>query len=183
MSPVSFPIDFVAIRKALIAQMQSVTKLVAIVEEPTEADAPRPELPYLSMKLTSPSVKSGDDSMQNIGGSKVNIGGVRKMVVSFKAYAVDQEQSYNWLALWQSALEQRAIQAELRKAGIAVWVIGSVADISLLLNTGYEGRSNLDVQFGVAANVTEDLGSIETVQMHSEVEHEKGTDENDSTVP
>src|SRR6185295_3306392 len=64
--PVTFPIDFNTIRATIANEIQKVTKLVAVLEEPEGPNSPRPKLPYMSLKLTSPSIKSGDDSKQNI---------------------------------------------------------------------------------------------------------------------
>ena len=73
----------------------------------------------------------------------------------------------------QGFLDQVPTQAVLRKAGIAVWLLGAVADVSALLNTGYEGRAQMDVQFGIASNMigtsAEDLGAIEKVTTTGEI--------------
>jgi hypothetical protein len=82
------------------------------------------------------------------------------MTVSFNAYAGSHEDAYNLMALWQTGLDEENTQSLLRQAGIAVWLIGTVADLSELLNTAYEGRAQMDCTFGLAMNVTSDLGEI-----------------------
>jgi hypothetical protein len=182
-TPVTFPIDYNAVRKALIATVTTVTKLICITEEPEVQNAPRPTNPYMSFKITTPGAKSGDDSVQWISGSKFNVGGQREMTVSFHCYGTSHEEAYNYMTLWQGSLELKTIQQLLRKSGIAVWIIGAVADLSQLLNTGYEGRSQMDVQFGLASNLTDDPGEIDTVGIQGTVETDSGTVSVDFTVP
>lgn len=176
----SKPIDYVQIRVALIRQMQAVTGLTSILEEPEDANDSRPPLPYLSMKITSPGIKSGDDSKSNVKDDQGNptttwnSGGCRKMLVDFNAYAETHEEAFNYMAMWQTALDLEDIQFNLRQAGIAVWVIGTVADLTKLLNTGYEGRAHLDCSFGIAMNLESDLGSIDQVTVEGAVTTDQG---------
>jgi hypothetical protein len=104
------------------------------------------------------------------------------MTVSFHCYAEQQETAYNLMSLWQASLELYATQTNLRKASVAVWLIGAVADLSQLLNTGYEGRSQMDVQFGVVSQMTEDLGEITSVEGTGAVESDQGTVTTDFTA-
>lgn len=164
----SFPVDYVEITTALVREVKRISQIECIIEEPKVTNAPRPcPLPYFSFKLTSPGIKQGDDSKSyvNKGTDKlvVNTGGVRKMMVSFHCYAQDERTAYDYMSLWQSCLDQLTTQENLRRAGIAVWIIGNVADLSQLLNTGYEGRSQMDVSFGIAANLEEEFGAITKV--------------------
>ena len=92
------------------------------------------------------------------------------MTVSFDAYAESHEDAYNLLSLWQTALDEENTQALLREAGIAVWTIGTVADLSALLNTGYEGRAHMDCQMGIAMNLQSDLGEIAKVPIAGQVD-------------
>lgn len=172
---VQVPIDYNLIRKTIANEVQRVTQTPCVLEETTTQNTPRPTnpgvAPYFAFKLTTPGAKSGDDSQYHVSGTTFGRGGNRKMTVSFHCYAREQETAYNLMALWQGSLELFATQAALKAAGVAVWIIGGVADVSQLLNTGYEGRAQLDVQFGVASNLTEDLGEIDTVQISGEVEN------------
>ena len=172
-----FPIDFNAIRIALVNEIKVVTGLTCIVEEATYQNAPRPNLPYFGMKIITPSVKVGDDTKYNISGDIWGSGGQRKMVVSFDCYAMEQETAYNYMSLWQTALDLENIQFDLRKAGIAVWLMETVADLSLLLNTGYEGRAHMDVTFGIAMNLSSNLSEIDSVQVIGDVNEIQVIDE------
>jgi hypothetical protein len=190
----SFSLDYVAIRKALIREIQAATNLDSdhiITEEPETQNSPRPTLPYISMKITSPAIKQGDDDKRNIptvapappGPSNTwNSGGQRKMIVSFNAYGRSHEEAYNYMTLWQSALDLETTQGDLRNNGIAVWLMESVADVSQLLNTGYEGRAHLDVTFGIASNISQTLGEMDSVEVKGTIATDSGTVDTDDTV-
>lgn len=171
MSAPTFPIDFVAIRKALVAEVKRVTRLECIVEEPKTQNSPRPALPYFSFKLLTPAAKSGDDAQSyDADTGTFNVGGQREMTVSFHCYTEDEGKAYDYMALWQASLQLYGTQASLRTSGIAVWLIGDVDDLSQLLNTGYEGRSHMDVRFGIASNLSEAPGFIETAEITGTVD-------------
>lgn len=173
-----FPIDFNKIRIAFARELQKVCMLPAnqvILSEGEIPDVPRPCKPYFSFKLITPAAKNGDDSKDNVldaqGNSttKWNSGGVRKMTVAFDCYGLSHEEAYNYMGLWQTALDLEDIQEDLRRAGIAVWTIGTVADLSQLLNTGYEGRAHMECTFGIAMNLVSDLGEEASVTVQGTV--------------
>lgn len=188
----TFPVDFNAIRLAFINEIMAVTLLDqehVVTLEPETPNWPRPDKPYIGMKITTPSAKSGDDSKQNVPDDEGNpstvwnSGGVRKMTVSFEAYGNTHEEAYNYMGLWQTALDLYNTQAALRTAGVAVWVIGNVVDLSALLNTGFEGRAQMDCTFGIAMNLQSDLGSMEIVNVDGQVTTDQNeTDEVEVTV-
>ena len=167
---VTFPIDFDLIRKTVANAVKTATTLTCVLEEPKEQNFPRPVLPYFSFKLTTPAAKEGDDSLEYVSGTTYNRGGQRQMTISFNCYSVTAEESYKYMALWQSSLETDTVQEILRAKGIAIWLVGGVADLSKLLNTGYEGRAQMDVTFGIASNIVEDLGRISQVEIEGTVE-------------
>lgn len=181
-----FPIDFNLIRKTMANEIQRVCGLTqnqVILSEPEIQDEPRPKKPYFSFKFTTPAAKSGDDSKDAVldeNGKPTtvwNSGGIRAMTISFNCYGNSHEEAYQYMALWQSYLDTYPTQEVLRRVGVAVWLIGNVADLSELLNTGYEGRSQMDCKFGVAANVESDLGSMEEVNVQGQVTTDQGITE------
>lgn len=183
-----FPVDFNVIRKTFVAEIAKVTNLTAILEEPETQNSPRPPAPYFSFKIITPAAKSGDDDKRNVpdsmGNPTVNwlSGGVRKMSVSFNCYGTSHEEAYNYMTLWQTALDLENIQEDLRRVGIAVWLIETVADLSQLLNTGYEGRAHLDVQFGIAVNLQSNLGEMDSVEVQGTIDTDSGVAHTDTTV-
>lgn len=180
-TPENGQIGFDQVRAQFIRVMQKVTGLgqnFLIYEEPETTTSNRPCKPYMSMKITTPAGKSGDDSkdavLDELGQptTRWNTGGVRKMTVEFNSYGLSHEQAMDYMVLWQTALDSEDIQEDLRRYGIAVWVIGNVADLSKLLNTGFEGRSHLEVTFGIAVNYQADLGEIHSVPIEGLVDDE-----------
>ena len=167
-----FPIDFNLVRITLARCIQSVTLLSqnnVIMEEPESQNWQRPSKPYFSIKMLGPAAKSGDDDKRYLGGDVWNSGGVRKMTIEFNCYGQTHEDAYNYMTLWQTALDQENVQEALRQAGIAVWIIGNVADLSQLLNTGFEGRSHLECTFGIAANITSNIGEMDSVVVDGKI--------------
>ena len=184
--------NFNDIRIAFIREIQKVTGLDSqhvVTEEPETQNEPRPSKPYMSMKITTAAAKNGDDSVDNVldnsGNSTTvwNSGGQRKMTVEFNSYGTSHEEAYNYMTLWQTALDNEGIQSDLRKAGIAVWVIGNVADLSKLLNTGFEGRAHLETTFGIAVNFATDLGEMDSVTVEGTVSAGTSTIDTDETIP
>jgi len=175
------PVDYNLIRKVICNQVQISTGILCVLEEPETAYDRRPTLPYFSFKITTPSVKQGDDSKQNVKDAQGNAtsiwnsGGQRKMMVDFNCYAHTHEEAFNYMGLWQTTLDLEDIQQNLRDYGIAVWIIGTIADLSKLLNTGYEGRAHLDCSFGIAMNLQSDLGYMDQGTVEGVIASDSGT--------
>lgn len=187
----NFPNDFDALRKAIARELVKVTQLDrdrVILAEGEAPNQPRPKKPYFSFKFNSPAIRFGDDSKDNVPDAfgfpttVVNSGGPRKMVVAFDCYGNSHEEAYNYMSLWQTSLDLSNIQADLREAGIAVWLIGAVADLSALLNTGYEGRAHMECDFGIAFNLQSDLGEMDTFDVEGTVIADTGTVQSSQTI-
>lgn len=178
--------DFNQIRATIAREIVKVTGLSSnqvVLEEPEQINAPRPQKPYFGFKITTPGARYGDDSKTNVldnmgNPTEVwNSGGPRKMTIDFHCFGKSHEEAYNLMCLWQSALDLEDIQSDLRSAGIAVWIIGTVADLSALLNTGYEGRAHMDCQFGLAFNIQSNLGEIDSGAVEGTVNFDGGQSE------
>ena len=173
------PIDFNANRRALVQAVALATGLPAgqvIALEPETMGAPRPKVPYVGFLVTAASVKMGFDWLAPMPDDAVSgptgrhtFSGVRMMSVGFDAYGRSHEDAYGIMAAFQAALEYPPVASLLAAAGLAVWDIGSVSDISATLATTYEGRAHLDVTFGMTAQTTIDLGRIDTVPVSGQV--------------
>lgn len=145
-------------------------------EEPEVPNSPRPELPYIGFKITVPGARYGDDAKQTVlddmgqPTTKVRSFGPRRMTIVFDAYGRSHEEAYGLMSLLASALDEETTIDYLNYLGISVSIIGTVADLSALLNTGYEGRAHLDCQFLITAGVTSDLGEIEKIPVQGQVD-------------
>lgn len=184
----TFPTDFNNYRIAFAREIQLITGLTALYEEPETQGVDRPAKPYMSFKFTTPAAKNGDDTKSSVLDDEgnpttfVNSGGVRKMTVSFNVYGNTHEESYNFMGLWQTRLDMDDVQEHLRAAGIAVGIIGNVADLSQLLNTGFEGRSHMECTFNIAMNYASDLGEMAIVPVNGDIDLGNSTDEISLTV-
>lgn len=188
MSAPTLPLDYNAARKALANAVTQFTGRTCILAEDKKGQPEdRPDLPYFSFKITSPGLKYGDDDKRYTdvanNQTQVSTGGLRGVMVSFQAFATEQEDAYGLMGLLQSGLQQLGLQETLRRAGIAVWRVGTVADLTQLLNTGFEGRAQMDVLFGMAANVVEKYGTIGSVEIEGTVDTGQGEVEMDFTAP
>jgi hypothetical protein len=174
------PIDYAAIRVGLVRAIQWATPLDqdhVIMSEPEVANAPRPSLPYMTLKIITSAIRFGDDVAAHVSelgetSTVYNYGGQREMVVSFNVYGRTHEEAYGLAALWQARLDQIPTQTLLRQSGLAVWLIGEVRDLSMLLATGFEGRAQLDCRMGLASNLTADLGRMEEFDIQGTAEED-----------
>src|ERR1700733_9360621 len=139
LTPLKLNLDYNAIRATVIRAIQGSVGLDqnhVVTVEAEVPNSPRPTLPYMSMKITTPGSRYGDDTKQNVpdkDGNATNVwnsGGPRKMTISFQSYAKSHEDAYNLLMLWQGCLDEENTQEYLRAAGISVLIIGTVADLS-----------------------------------------------------
>lgn len=174
-------VNFKEIRVALARMIEGATGLTAILDEQkgrTNTTQKLPDLPFFSFKIATGAQKKGDDdyrySRTDVTDPEnpvttFNSGGQRMMSVSFQVYTDEQECANAYMATLQSSLELRGVQESLRDKGIAVWNIGTIADLSQLLNTGYEARAHMDVEFGIAANLEETLKTIDAVEVEGTV--------------
>lgn len=181
----TFPNDFNVIRAAFARELIKVTLLSqnqVFLAENEAPNQPRPPKPYFTFKITTPAFKYGDDSKDYVGNDVWNSGGPRKMTVAFDCYGNTHEEAYNYMSLWNASLDLENIQADLREYGIAVWIIGTVADLSQLLNTGYEGRAHMECDFGIAFNLQSNLGEIDSVTVNGTVATDQGTVTTSQTV-
>lgn len=182
--------DWNLVRKTICNEVKSITGLQCILAEPEEPSDRRPELPYFTLKLTTPAAKVGDDSYSaSSAGTEQNpssvfdFGGTRRITANLECYGRTHEEAFDYASLVQASLDTIPVQGQLRaNAGLAVWRILDITDLSQLLNTGYEGRALLEVYLGVVSNVSADLGSIESAPVSGEIFSDSGTDFLDYTV-
>jgi len=104
---------------------------------------------------------------------EIEASGLREMTVSCQTYVEKPDSrdptknAKHLMSLAQSALGLPSVLASLRAAGVSVIDEGTVQNIDALLEDAYESRCNMDVRFGLASNVAEYLGYIETVEISS----------------
>lgn len=177
------PIDYNVIRTTLVSAVMGGTGLSAnnvIMLEPEVPNSPRPNKPYMTIKLVTLAVPFGTDVMEYVPSAApgdpdaFNYGGPRAMTASFNSYGQTHWQAYNVMALWQSALNQEPTQSALGTAGIAFWKAAAILDLSELLNTGFEGRAQMDVDFGISYNSQVAVDTIGQVTVQGSVRTDQG---------
>ena len=144
-------------------------------------NVPRPCEPYVTLNLTTVSVKTGHDSWQYISGDDFRIGGQRTLTLSVIAYGPNLEEQMNQeiksaqqiCTDLRDSLENPLVLEKLRKNGLAVHNEPTVQDISALLESGFQDRANVDITFGYAHNQRVPVGIIEKVEGEAHVEGAK----------
>lgn len=173
----ALPIDFDAIRAGLVATVQAATGLDqnhVVMLEAEDTLSPRPSLPYIGLKFTTVAATMGRDVFvpldPNGTSTLYNYGGQRMCSVAFDAYGSSHEQAYGYLHLLMARLDQEPTQDMLAGYGLSIWDCSAVVDLTALLSTGFEGRAHMDCQFGMASNMTVDLGQIDYVPISGVVD-------------
>lgn len=169
--PVNLPINYEIVSRALWQAAQIATGLgpndVAMAEDSGPV-ANRQKLPYCTYKITTAAIMFGEDSAYPTSPDPtVNTGfyyaGPRAVVVGFDFYGRTPLEAYGLGAALQMGLFLDAAALPLRENNIAVWNVNDVVDMSMLLGTGFEGRSHLDCTFGVTAISGEVVGVTQSV--------------------
>ena len=149
-----------------------------------EQPGPRPEKPYISLKLLAGPSPLGsfddfrrDETTQN----RFVISGMRQYTLNIQVFGPDSLAIVDQV---QTLMDSPNIFPLLRNDDVDLAVVerGGVDDISELLDTGYEARVSMDVVFNAAVNVVVDPGTIESVEWSGEIEN-GDTIEVSGTVP
>lgn len=141
---------------------------VTRAEELTGSDAPRPQGPYLTLKIISgPRYVQEDDWKTIENDETVTISGQREYTVSIKAFRSGHNDA---LSLVQARLQDPDFYDQLKaSANISVSNKGDVIDISGKLETGYEGRSSLDINFYSSNNISTGIEVFDRVKIDGEL--------------
>jgi len=117
---------------------------------------PRPPRPCINMKIVTPSVKiGGKDDLRYVGGNFV-VNGPRKMLVSFNSYGVEAIEIMTDL---RDSIDDPDVIDQLGAAGLAFVREGDVENLTQLLDSNYETRAHIDIEFGY--NIENATGIVE----------------------
>lgn len=150
---------------------------VTRAEEVTGKDAPRPVGPYITLKIISGPrrltiVDETRFNGQENGSSNFDLVGQRAYTLSIKAFRAGHNDALESIA---TCLDDPDFYQLLKdKACISVTRIGDVLDISAKLETGFEGRSSLDIFFNSVNNKETNIGLIEGVEIEGSLESDTG---------
>lgn len=166
----TWPIDYSLISKTLVDAVMQATGLgpnSVILAQGETTMAPRGAKPYISIFITQVISLFGKDAFKNNPNASNTTTwtyyGPRSVSVDFNVYADDHQAAYNYASLLQACLSQEPTRLALKAGFLSVWNIGQATDVSILLNTAYEGRSLLQCEFGTMSSMDVDLSSIEQV--------------------
>lgn len=139
-----------------------------------DQSAPLPRRPCVTLKITDGPrdvARSGNSVFHESGLSTVGV----QSVVTVSVQIFGNSKAAPKVNAGQCAYDLNAslmLQSQLlplRKSGIAVQDRGDVLNITALEETEFEERYQFDVQFGVARNVIDDVGTIENVNATGDV--------------
>lgn len=147
------------------------TSLSALRVIPTDDHGTRPELPYITVSLTTFDLELGhDEQVLSVDGGELveQIRGDRRASVSLNAYG---KRGADLLALCHVSLSQTVIKQHLHDARITLTSAGQTQDISSLVDTSIEKRFvkdfYLDYAFETAAT---EIDSLETFALDVELD-------------
>lgn len=141
---------------------------------------PLPPRPCVALKVIDGPRRVGySDDVRYVGGRRFNVGGQRVMTVSVQVFGstrVHRPMAYQIGIDLNSSLSKATTLEGLRRDGLAVFNQGEVLNLTALEETEFEERSGFDVLFGLAQNVVDDPGIIETANVTPHV-HEAGDED------
>lgn len=130
----------------------------------SEQDSPRPKRPYGTLRFLTGPVKSGADEERVCDDGSVLTSGPRQFTLSVNIYG---EESLNLMATLQDSLDLPSCREYFRGHGLSVFEELGVQNLTSLIESEYEDRSQMDIIFNYASNVEDivDPGIIETVEL------------------
>jgi len=130
-----------------------------------EPNAPRPPRPCVGLDLITGPVQTAHDQRRETAPGIWKVSGQRRVTISVIAYGEDADTIIGRL---HSGVELETVREVFRAYGMGLVRQEDVLDVSQLLDTKFEKRSQFDVTFHVVSERTEDVGYIETVEIENE---------------
>lgn len=156
---------------------------VVFAEEVSGSQGPRPQKPFITLKLVSgPTPKGSTDNLRfknDPGPPEENnvtyeLSGLRQHSISIQSFG---EGSQDNLAKLQTLFDSPIVVQFFKDNGdIAIVNKGTVIDISALIDVGFERRHSLDVIFNTSSNVDVIVGSIEKAEVGGTLKKADGTE-------
>lgn len=166
-------------KKTLVKLLEEATGVAPFIRE--DQAGPRPESGnYGTIKLTPPVQMEGHDSenyVQNGNKVQVETAGQRELTLSVNLYRENANQIMTKL---QSRIQSRSFREKARllatSEGQAFSFIDALAiqDLTALLESNYEERSQMDVRLRAVSSYVEEVDSIGTVTLDGNVENIAG---------
>lgn len=123
----------------------------------------RPELPYLSLNIVTPSIRIGSrDALVETDVGVWQLHGQRQAFVSANAYGLLAMQTALNI---QNGLETEAALSYMRANKISIMIDSDLRDLSLLEDTKIEKRAQFDLTVGYTVSIDEAIEPIESVEV------------------
>lgn len=131
---------------------------------------PLPPRPCVTLRIMDgPRPVGRDPSVVAQANGTFNAGMQHEMIVSVQVYGntkiIKRPMAYQLAVDLNSSLLKQSVRIPLSGAGIGIQDLGAPANLTELEESEYEERAGFSMQLGVAQNVTDDPGTIETVNV------------------
>ena len=159
--------------KTVLSEEWTVTR----EEQDTGLDAPRPNGPYITLKIISGPMNKSIGRLTQFNGNceghkNFNICDQVQYVMSVKSFRSGHAEALDDIK--SGFLDPDIAEILKDKAKISVQNNPNILDISARLETGYEQRSQMDIVFNSVQNRETNIGLIETVTITGKIETESG---------
>ena len=126
-------------------------------------NAPRPEFPYTSIQYLNTSAYIDDNEQFDLSDDLVKTFGVREMFFTINCFGANARDEANQLQARLNLLVNRDILSQL--AGITIWRMEPVIDLTALVDSDFEIRTVFDIVFNVPLvdGEAEDYGYFDSV--------------------
>lgn len=158
---------------------------VVWAEQLTGVGAPRPPVPFLTLKLIAGPTAVGQDELRYrpesapaAGDDGYNLDGIDRGTISIQSFGSGGSDALQKL---MRVLDNPILAGQLKQlADIAITDRGGVQNITALMDTGYESRHALDVQFTSSSSIDSGIEPIESAEVSGSIE---GGQNNSIEVP
>ena len=141
-------------------------------------NAPRPDLPYVTLSMLSFSQVGWDYIPRPDTNGDAELTGDREFTLQMQAFG---DNAFGILEDIRTSLQKPSVLDTLRDDGIVFVNQNEITNVTALLDTEWEPRASMDIQFRVAQTAEDDLGKIETVELQ-EILNDGQSDIYDETV-
>lgn len=126
-----------------------------------ELYTPKPAKPYVTLKfLSNNELGFGEEVLTNTPGI-IDVKGIRDITLSINVYGGDAQTIAENL---RTSLRKPTVYEVFRNIGVSLVELGNIISLTTLLETKFEDRTQFDIRFYVASNVTDDVNWIQNVE-------------------
>lgn len=183
------PINWQTVEQAIRTAVKAGTGLADAAVYFSPQDGARGDAPFVTIRLGGAQSLGSVDEVQETTdltqvGSEIEtkVVGQREFSVSIQCFtpkAVKDDSAKARLSRLQTYLSLPSVVDTLANAGLSVYDLSEVREISTVLDTKFEGRAILELRCYVAETATERIGYIDEVEFKSYMgPPDSGTKEN-----